>query len=178
MKKLLLVSLSLLVVLVADYLLFANIRERTASVNAIVDQNNTLIGEESQTSSFKTLYEDSSADRASLDSFILAKSNQVAFVGSLGSLANTSGATLTISGLGTSQDLSPSDPASAAGVQFLNASLKVQGTWTQVTHFLALIESLPYSLSVDTLELEKDTANAKASQWDGTFTIHVLTYDQ
>ncbi len=101
----------------------------------------------------------------------------VDFIEMIEALGKESGVVATIG----SVNVLPSAVAASSTVESLNLSVKFVGSWKNGMHFLTLLESLPYDLSIEGLSLSSsfDPAESEAVktprvlQWDGkaTFTV-------
>ncbi|MGM0629460.1 MAG: type 4a pilus biogenesis protein PilO [Patescibacteria group bacterium] len=85
----------------------------------------------------------------------------VSFITEIEELGSKTGASLKLSGLSKEE---------RGGNVFLNANVEVFGDWQSVTQTVALIELIPYRVSLDEFNLRREEGN-----WSSSMSLSVLT---
>jgi Tfp pilus assembly protein PilO len=127
----------------------------------------------------KTLLTNVSPDLDVLKTRIIESDGTVPFINSIEALAHQAGAKVNID----SVDVHSAEEGDT--FERLGLTVSTQGSWNQVYTFLAMIESLPYKVSITSVGLNQDsfteTANASSTvtrkttiQWKGSFQLNVL----
>ncbi|MEN9614368.1 MAG: hypothetical protein RLZZ347_675 [Candidatus Parcubacteria bacterium] len=167
------ISLVLAVVLVGAgyYFLFQQIETVTTHTSDVQNQIEEATGREGYLLSLKTMLTDSKGEINVLDARIIPKDGEVAFLDRLEGLGRFAGVKLTTDafGLGSVGDMS------AGLFQQVGVSVSVDGSYSSVRYFLSLLETLPYSLTLSSVSLERAGASGKAS-WHGSFKITALIH--
>lgn len=117
----------------------------------------------------ETTYEDTAADRALLPSFLVSEDNAVAFIDAVDAVGSTTGAAVSLSSLSSGTD-------SVTSELVVTATISVSGAWPSVMRAIALVEDLPYALSVKSLSLNaSDDLSSRAAQWSASMSVSVLS---
>lgn len=141
-------------------------------VNAreIVDTDQTL---RTQGKEIVKLHESTTAKRDRLSSFFVPAENAVTVIQAIESIGNSSGATVSISSIKSSQ---PADPKEKIGQ--VTASVVIGGPWKNVMQALELFETLQYQNDIRNVNVNyvgqtegKDTTR----RWQASFDISVAT---
>lgn len=117
--------------------------------------------------------------RTQVDGYFIAKEGEVSFLNSIQALAGTMGLSpeLTV-------DIKPLESTPDV-FEELHLGVTVEGLWTDVVRFEALLELLPYKVVVNEVALTKNSETVQAdpkksviakSAWRGDFKISVLKF--
>ncbi len=100
-----------------------------------------------------------------LDGFFVSNNNLVVFIESLERLGRDTGVDLTVN--------------NAESGDKMRVSFRVQGSFSNIYAFTALLEKLHYQISVDTLNINVfNQGEGKAVAWTGDYTTTVLSYQK
>jgi Tfp pilus assembly protein PilO len=118
----------------------------------------------------------SSEDRAQLDGMLVDYSDAVEFIEQIEKTADQIGVKLDIGNLAEEKK---DDKASLPLIGKLDFTVNVTGSWDRVTRFALAIESLPYKITVNDLQISRtgsEIGSGKApSVWRGGLSFSVLT---
>lgn len=148
------IPLGLLTVLVlgalGGYFYFHSILKDTAqsTTDAMTEIANEQLSQSNIFALKKTIKE-TEADRDTLQSYFVKEDEVVVFIESIESLGKKTNTTVQITQAQASQD--PKKPST------LFISLSSSGTFSDVTHFLVLLENLPHDISVDKVLMSVQT---------------------
>ena len=109
-----------------------------------------------------SMYQSTSADRAKLSGYFVRSDDAVAFINAVESVGPESGATVSISSIGTGA--APATSSSTTVTGSLTASISSGGSWTEAMKALALLEALPYDISIDRLSLSASPGGGTAKE--------------
>ena len=123
-----------------------------------------------QIKDMQTTYQDTVQDRAALPSFLVSADDAVPFIDAVEAIGPATGSTLSISSLSSGTDSSTSH-----GV--VTASVSVKGDWANVMRAVEMIESMPYALTVKSLDLNasSDSSSKSPSSWSASLDVSVLS---
>lgn len=112
--------------------------------------------------SVKHVIADTASVRKELDGYFIAKEGVVDFIQRVEKMGAEAGVTLTFSTIDT-----PVGGGVPSSLDRLVLRLSSTGSWQQGIHFLTLMESLPYALSVTGARMTKQSS----LQWQATLTL-------
>ncbi len=124
------------------------------------------------------LYADTAEDRELIASYVVPGDGIVDLIEKIEHIGAESGTDFELSGI-SSDDLS----AAAKGkIGHIRAHIETQGPWENVMRALMLIENLPYSVSINNVEISSSDAFVKVNDakavksriWNLTFNMEVL----
>jgi Tfp pilus assembly protein PilO len=122
--------------------------------------------------SLKDFIKDTGDEIETLTKRIVASEGTVEFIETVESLAVGQGLSITFD---TVKEDDP--PINKEQFKILKLSFATVGSWKSTYHFIELIESLPYKVSIQNVGITKVEGMASStSQWNGAFTIGVLKY--
>ncbi len=116
------------------------------------------------------MHEDTLKARERLSTFVLTDDKLINFIEFVESIGNRSSTDTTISSI-KNDDLSSAEKGTFG---HLKARIDIKGSWTNIMRALVLIENLPYSLSLNNIDLNFNKAD-KNPQWNVRLDIEVLT---
>lgn len=103
------------------------------------------------------LLADLSEERVALDSFFITPGAEVLFIERIEALGATAGAVITVRDVRL-------ENANEAGEGTLMLGLVAQGTWREITHLLALLDTLPFESELTTATLTR-SGDVEAGSW-------------
>ena len=110
----------------------------------------------------KSIYEKSSADRSRLGSFVIYQEKIVDFIESVEKIGDDTNTALTLSSVNTDGfSVDPKEP-----IGHLKAHIESKGSWANVMRVLALIENMPYSMTVNNVRIMKTTESSVSDKID------------
>jgi len=130
---------------------------------------------ERQSKDIKNLADSSSESRAKLASLFVPEDDAVAFIQSMESIGNASGADISISSISEAQ----ADSTKKMVTGSVMADIKVKGSWSEVMKSIELFELLPYRVKIDRLAMDVAVpAGDRVSTskvWQASFNISAPT---
>src|SRR3989344_2501343 len=170
MNKLSRTSRLLIVVLALDCLaaglyvfLFRSLASSSGRIAEIRSELELKERERSSIEALRKNFDNTSALRAEIDSYFVDKDGVVDFIEYLESLARSRDL------LVETQSVALSESEEGAIHEILRQTIEVEGSWADVTHFLSLVETLPFGIFVEemSLNLNEDATKSKAGSWLG-----------
>lgn len=159
-------SIILVVIAVSVYaFVFIMIRAENIKISELRGDINTVLGKEQQLKSSQNIVSDTESVRRELDSYFISKGGVVDFlekIESFGSDANVlvEVKSVEIEAIGESKL-----------IDHLNIIVSAEGDWSDVFYFLNLIESQPFSISTNRMNLEE---SSKGEEWRLNLDFNVL----
>ncbi|MES2087983.1 MAG: hypothetical protein V4467_03245 [Patescibacteria group bacterium] len=180
--KLFSVALLGTVLVIALYVfVFSQISQKKQHIEALANSIQTLEEQNQAVVSAKDSISETIDLRNKIDEYFVAKDGEVNFLNFLQTLGTEEGLSLEVS----SVSIDPS-PAASGVFELLNLEVQVQGPWSNVSRFLALLELLPYKISMGDVAIRKQSdaelsGNQKKStgtgpQWVGDFKMSLLKF--
>lgn len=139
-----------------------------SSVTALHEMRQTLAAEEARnTSAFKvrSALRETAAEREALQA--AASDDILSVVERIESLGEIARADLVIG------NAAPIESESESSVQAVSVTVRLEGSFARVVHALALLDTLPYAVVLDTLELEH--SEQEASVWRASVRLRIFT---
>ncbi len=125
--------------------------------------------EQSRLTAARSILASSASQRASLATYLLKRDDVASFIDELSRLQAASGTSMDV----RSVDAKKGGVGKAA--EELGLTVAVSGSWSQVMHFLSLIESLPYGVGITSIDFVNRSQSdpKKKAIWDGLFALSV-----
>jgi len=149
--------------------------KKAEAESAVKAQVVAATNEATEAKDMETVYESSESERELLPAFLVSTSNAVPFIDAVESIGPATGSTLSISSLSSGVDSVSSHSA-------VTATITVIGSWPNVMRAIAMIENMPYAISVQSLHLDAVTGSVKSgstvkpvSRWTAALSISVLS---
>lgn len=147
----------------------------------VIFETNTeqrILGEEAQLQSkreehFRTIKKvlaDTRSERLELNSRFISKDGVVSFIEKIESLSGITGASLDI------RSVSIIDTDTTTEYEWLELSVDISGTWSELNHLVALVEHFPVALSLSGARIiysNTDTDSGKEI-WNGSFRVQAV----
>ncbi len=114
------------------------------------------------------LFESTASERTELAQYLIPAADPTPFLGLLESLGKDAHIDVEVHSLEPDNAASPSGSAAKTqpAIPSVRVTLVVSGLWPDLYHFLALLEQLPYAVTVDHVALDIDET-AAAGVWSG-----------
>jgi Tfp pilus assembly protein PilO len=162
------------VAIMGYYFLFQEIETRTTHTSDMQNQIEEATGREGYLLSLKAMLEDSKTDLSVLDTRLIAHEGTVAFLDRLESLSRFAGVKMSTDSLGVGAAGGEADTF----LEQVGLSVSVDGSYSSVRYFLSLIETLPYSITIPSVSLERAGIGVGGgkSTWHGSFKITALIH--
>lgn len=177
--KLIIAILVALAFLSVPYWVFSRIQEKTAESNTALARFQDEQDRLSKLQATQVLFEETKTYRDRLDAVLVPADGVVGLVNSIESFGAIAHATTTILAL---VDEAVKDDKTSTEV--LTVGIRAGGTWKEVTHFLALLETLPYAFSFDQAvlkalpESDGDKKTSAPTKWEVTLSLKVAKYQK
>lgn len=169
--------LSVVVVVLCAYL-FMDIKRMDKTVSDRITGIESELEKEKQLQSIRNLMNDTKSELGQIENFFIQPAGSVEFIELVESLAKIASIKMEIESVGI--DIAKNKTSSST--ESLRVSLKTEGSWVNNMHLLSLLESAPYKLTVDSINLQKVEDGNKSSvgkeknsvYWTGNFIFRVL----
>lgn len=166
----------ILLALGAVYGLYMLIQHSTEKIVAHETEQQKLAAEVEADRSLRVYIATAGGDIDRLSSRIVAKDGTVAFIEMIEGLARGAGLKITVDAVNYT------DSTDKEHFENLNLNVATQGSWNATNKFLALLETLPYKVTITQTGLSEETGAAGAipdmysAQWNGAFSFSVIKY--
>ena len=174
-----------IIVVALYWFLFSNIQWVQKESSELLSISETDLGQEETFRSIEGIIQGSSTQLQQIESYFVSSRGVVDFIESIEKLADISGVIVTIDFLGVEN---VSGIVSETPIQMhetLRLKIVTEGRWTDTMHFLALLEYVPYKVSVGRTSLvfipQSETTLSFSSSgrspncvWRGSFDFTVL----
>ncbi|HRH27081.1 MAG TPA: hypothetical protein PLZ99_02900 [Parcubacteria group bacterium] len=178
--KKIIVGLSLLSLLLFGviYYVYREIRIKNETILTIEQDLNSKSTKHEYLASLQKLFESIEPKINKVESTIIPKQGEVAFIEDLESMARNLNIDITIDSLNLSSDTK----SSTTTLSVLNVRAKYSGSWPNVYRFISEMESQEYKVKINRITLsnqEELTATRNPNthkNWQGVFEISVLEY--
>jgi len=117
----------------------------------------------------RRLVESTHRMREELAAYLVSTEDPIAFLTTLESLGRATGVELEVDSLSVENGTGTNDKTDSTESQIRVVAL-VRGTWEAVYQFTALVERMPYAVTVAKVAFEQD--NKTARQWKGQVHLH------
>lgn len=178
-KKIIIILSILSVIVVLSYLyLFTNIKRMDKTVSDRMAKIEYEFEKERQLQSIRNLMNDTKSEFGQIANFFIQPAGSVEFIELVESLAKIAGIKTEIESVGI--DIAKNKTSSST--ESFRVSLKTEGSWANSMHLLGLLESVPYKLAFDSINLQKmEDGNGSSvnkeknsAYWTGNFIFRVL----
>jgi hypothetical protein len=160
-KNLIIFVIAILVFIADGYLIWSANSENIAS-EQIISNINTEIIKEVEKTQIQASIQSTNTERQTLDKYFIDQKGEVSFVDSLEVIGNKAGVTLKIESASFENYTASS---STNPMELVHIHLKSTGSWSGVMGFWNLLESTPFRLAVDRVDLQKDDSIKGISTW-------------
>ena len=162
-KKILIILIMTFFVVAVDGYFIWSINFNNSESDKIITNINVEINEEAERGGVQAAIQGTKADRQLLDSYFIDEEGEVSFVDSLGAISNKAGVALKIESA-TFENYP--NIATNTPVELVHIRLRTSGDWSAVIGFWTLLDSTPYRLTVDRVDLSKGESLKGVSIWD------------
>ena len=175
-RLLLLVALLTAFSLAAYVFFFLRIAEKNRMVSLLANDVDLITQKESKLRSIQSLVKDTEEERALLDDYFVSEEGVVGFIETIESFGAVAGTEIEV----TSVEKGPLDASAKEAepqvFELLRIGFKTSGSWRGVMHVLALLETLPYRVSITRATVEAVAAvdEEEPPAWNGFFTVTVV----
>ena len=169
--RLLALALIFVVIIVLLYLfLFTKIKKESELVLLLGSDIELEVLEEQRFLSIKSLVRDIEKEQEELDSRFVSDEGIVAFLEEIEELGSKTNAVVEINAVDVESASGSAEENSAT--ESLRVSVKAKGNWSGVFHTLLLLETMPFSLSVQDAQFSV-LSGREGQVWSGSFNLLV-----
>lgn len=170
----LIIATGLAVVSVTSYtLLFLEIKEKTREASLIVSELDLEAQRDVRLRSIQNIIKDTEQQREQLNVYFVKDDAVVAFIETIESLGDKSGAEVEVTSVNIEERNSEGSSS-----QFLRLTFSATGAWDEVFYLFSLVELLPYKMEVKRASFEsRKSGTIKSNVWNGSFSIAVAKSD-
>lgn len=168
-------GLNILVLLLCLSLFLLN-KKKNDSITQIIDEIQEEYVKIEEAGAIKDLLKDTKEDRERINTYFVSKDGVVDFIERIENLGDYADISLVLNSVDISSGESPT----------LSMSVSAVGDWEDVLYFLALVESMPVNMSINSARLTKAATletgakkrkGAKANKaWNGSFSFRVYSF--
>lgn len=169
--KLFFLTAIVLNILVVGLVLYALqfMKEKSADVAMLAGQIQAYEQSGEKLKSIKHLVADTAGDREKMDSLFVSGDGIVGFIGKIESLGRHAGVSPELKSVDVTKD----------GGEALSLRFSTEGDWESTLYFLALVESVPMRIEVESVNLryvERIVEGKATTFWSGDFKISLLSF--
>lgn len=158
--------------------LFLDVKKINKNSADLVNEIESLENREDRLRSIKNLITYTKKEREQITGFFVQPAGSIDFIETVESLGRIAGVKIEIGSVGVEAVKSKI----GSSTESLRLALKTEGVWSDTIHFLSLLESAPFKLSFETVNLRKISSaptsiNDKKKDpiyWGGDFNFKVL----
>ena len=143
--------------------LFIEVRTLVADVAVAAEEANVLSAQNKNTQTIRRVVRDTKNERAELQTYFVSEEELVAFLEELEVISTHTGSVITVQSVSAQKAIDKDDLLVP-----LALSLRASGTFTQVVHTLALIETFPKVLNLERVSF---TQSANDGLWRGSYEV-------
>ena len=162
----------------ACFYLFVEIKNIDKVVSDRFIQIESEVKRNESVRSVKNLMNDTKKEREQITQLFIQPNGTVDFIETVESLGRMAGVKLEIESVGVESLKNKT----ASSTELFRISLKIEGSWGNAMRLLSLLETMPYKISFDGINLEKISRGLssdggkgqEASYWNGVFSFNVL----
>jgi len=117
--------------------------------------------------SMKTILEETKSERLELNTRFVSGDNVVAFIEKVENLGRVTGASLQV------KSVNIIEPASTYSYEWLELSVEVSGTWSELHHLFSLVDHLPVASSISGARITYMRTDIDSGEevWYGSFRL-------
>ncbi|MEK7150548.1 MAG: hypothetical protein AAB688_01365 [Patescibacteria group bacterium] len=165
-------------VLAFYFYLFSSIDRMDTTTSEKVTEIESGLEKERQLRSIKNLMIDTKSELGEVANFFIQPTSSVDFIEQVESLGEIAQVNTEIESVG----IDSVKNKTSSSTESFKISLKTKGLWTNSIHLLILLESMPYHVSFDSINLQKVSEGAESAAnkgkdpvyWVGNFVFSVL----
>lgn len=178
-KKLFIVFTVLVLFALALYIfLFLHIAKEGRTISALKNDISVTTEKEGKLRSVQAVLRETEDERARLDDYFIAKDGVVSFIELIEAFGGISGAVIDVSTVDVGPLVSKADTTAKdtdSFAELILLSFKVNGIWQEVLHTFALLESLPYKISITSVTLRTiPVPEEEPQKWQADVTLTVV----
>jgi Tfp pilus assembly protein PilO len=164
-----LIILAVLTLAVASgyFLLFAEIRNTNRNISRLAGEADIVAQQSTTLRTLQSIVEITREDRAGINTFFLTEQEIVDFLEVIEGLREDTGASINVRSIGEGETLTNTL------TKELHLNVTAEGSWEAVYHFLALLESLPYRIKLQQVQLSDSSTTTDEPSWSGVFNFSV-----
>ena len=145
-------------------------RGATGQISALINELSIEEGKEERIRSVKKILEATKDDRELLESYFVTDNTIARSITKVESAARSVAIELDITSVG----IEGSESNELGVSETLNMRLIIEGTWSNVVHFVSLVEHLPYNIDILSFQMQNSRGSDDESIWRGTITLRFL----
>lgn len=174
-KTLLIIALGALVVAVGIYVFMyrAVVRAYTTLVTTELEYT-AVTREREQRDEVRAFVTETSEMRSELAGYLLASDDPIDFLNLLEQMGQEANVLLTVVSLSREEPVVAKGTNNDIQAPQVRVALLVEGAWENIYHLLALLETMPYSLSIDRVHVTEEKTET-GFVWSGQIGISVNT---
>lgn len=177
-KIIAILSLATLILFGTIYYVYSDIKSKNETILTVEQDLSSKNEKHEYLMSLQNLVESIDPQVKKIESSIIPKSGDVAFIEELESLGRSEGLLVEIDSLNLAGD----PKISSSTLSMLKVKFRATGAWAEVYKFVSIIESLKYRIKINKFTLsskEELTATKNPNgnkEWQGIFEVSVLEY--
>lgn len=177
-KNIIILSILSVAVVILCVYLFTDIKRMDKTVSDRMIGIESELEKEKQLQSIRNLMNDTKSELGQIANFFIQPAGSVEFIELVESLAKIASIKMEIESVG----IDAAKNKTSSSTESFRVSLKTEGSWANNMHLLGLLESVPYKLAFDSINLQKVKDGNGSSidkeknsvYWTGNFIFRVL----
>lgn len=128
---------------------FLKIRTQANRISDLTSEVGVDMNRDKNLRAAKAALSENKAEISLLDSYFVKSDGVVDFINGLEALGNKNGVTINIASVSVESD----PKAKATLYEMLRLKIEISGSWASVTNFIAILENIPYAVSISQVSL-------------------------
>ena len=168
------------VVLVFDIYIFIILSSKNGGVVSLADQIKSVLEERKKQEILDTIIKDNKISIDKVISYFVTGDKVVSFIESIDTISKQSFVSANIDNIQTedfpSSNSGTSTTDNLSKMQKLHITIKVEGSWGDLYKFLALLETIPYKTTIDSVSFNKNgvSKDTPGFPWSSQFILTAI----
>lgn len=168
-KKILIFTTIIAIAILAVYIaLFFQLKNKNEGISILKNEVENITKKDAEQRVIKDTIKETEKERAELNSYFVSSDGVVDFIETIEALATDTAISVEITSVSIKKAPEHSDI-----IELLRISIKTDGRWINMFHFLSLVETLPFDIFVERVNFSKEKDKIASRLWNGAFDISV-----
>lgn len=176
-KTFIFITILVVVIAVVYTMFFTSIKTKNENISLVINDIDISIERETKLKSVKSLIEDIKDDREKLDTYFVDDDEVIDFIENIETLAENMGVGVEVLSVDISDDEN-NTPEQNRISELLLLSLRVEGLWSDLFHFISIVEGLPFKIDVSKVNIDAVYQDGEkivsSGNWKGLLNLSVL----
>ena len=170
-----LVTVLLVVSIVMYVIFFINIKEKNKNISSIVSEIDLVVKKEVRLKSVKNLIKETEGDHIKLNTYFITDDKVVDFIENIENMAKDVGVDIEVVSVYVN-DIKDDSIQKNNISELLRLSIEMSGKWSNIYHFVSLVEKLPFKIDILNINLENmyNGDNENPENWKGVLNLSAV----